>query len=63
MNIIRVSINMEEKTQMIAVPQSLHAKLKELKRDNKEPLYSVISRLMDNMPKIAKEVPQNQSDA
>jgi hypothetical protein len=46
---------MDEKTKMIAVPESIHARIKTLRLSDKETMYSVISRLLDNMAQKPKE--------
>ena len=46
---------MQQKLKMIGVPEEIHARLVSFKIQPREPLYSVMNRLMENMAQKPKE--------
>lgn len=54
---------MQQKLKMIGVPEEIHSRLVSFKIQPREPLYSVMNRLMENMPKTEQKEATNDGSA
>ena len=54
---------MQQKLKMIGVPEEIHARLVSFKIQPREPLYSVMNRLMENMAKTEQKEATNDGSA